>query len=202
MTRTRVLIAEDDTVTRRLLEAFLNRWGFEVVVAPDGFAALDILQREDAPQLVILDWMMPGVSGVEICGRLRARPAPTSPYLILLTARGGPDDIVEGLSGGADDYICKPFNEAELKARVRNGVRLLELQLKLRDRVAELEQALNCVKQLQGLLPICSYCKKIRRDGDYWQQVEAYITEHSEATFSHGICPHCYELHIRPQLEK
>ncbi len=197
-----MLIAEDDTVTRRLLEAFLIRWGFEVVVVPDGYAALNILQREDSPQLVILDWMMPGISGLEICGRLRARPGPTSPFLILLTARGAPDDIVEGLKGGADDYICKPFNEAELKARVRNGMRLLELQLKLRDRVAELELALNCVKQLQGLLPICSYCKKIRRDDDYWQQVETYISEHSEATFSHGICPHCYEIQIKPQLEK
>lgn len=198
----RILIAEDDTVTRRLLDAFLSRWGFDVLVAPDGYAALGILNREDAPQLVLLDWMMPGVSGVEICRRLRAQDTTPSPFLILLTARDNPDDIVEGLQGGADDYICKPFNEEELKARVRNGLRLLELQSKLRNRVEELEEALARVKVLQGLLPICSYCKKIRKDGDYWQQVETYIAEHSDATFSHGICPHCYDLHIKPQLVK
>jgi len=197
-----VLIAEDDVISRRVLEEFLARWGFRVLIATDGQSALDILESEDPPKLVVLDWMMPGMTGVDVCRRLRAQGATISPYVIILTARGSPGDVVEGLEAGADDYVCKPFNSSELKARVRNGARLLDLQLKLRDRVRELEEALVRVKQLQGLLPICSYCKKIRRDGDYWQQVENYIADHSDATFSHGICPDCYELHIRPQLEK
>ena len=202
MIRTRVLIAEDDAVSRCLIETFLTGWGFEVHATADGNATLEILEREDAPQLVMLDWMMPGLSGVQICRRLRARARLIPSYVILLTSRGSPEDIVEGLEAGADDYICKPFNSEELRARIRNGARLLDLQSKLQDRVLELEEALACVKQLQGLLPICSYCKKIRSDGDYWQQVESYISEHSGATFSHSICPQCYEIQVKPQIDK
>jgi response regulator RpfG family c-di-GMP phosphodiesterase len=119
----------------------------------------------------------------------------------MLTSRGSPEDTVEGLEAGADDYICKPFNSAELRARIRNGARLLDLQSKLQDRVLELEEALARVKQLQGLLPICSYCKKIRSDGNYWQQVENYISDHTGATFSHGICPQCYESQVKPEID-
>jgi CheY-like chemotaxis protein len=200
LTRRRVLVAEDDAVSRCLLETFLSRWGFDVLAQADGDSTHEILEREDAPQLIILDWMIPGMSGIEICRRLRSRPRPCPTYVILLTSRGSPEDIVEGLEAGADDYICKPFNSEELRARIRNGARLLDLQSKLHDRVLELEEALACVKQLQGLLPICSYCKKIRSDGNYWQQVENYISDHSGATFSHSICPQCYESQVKPQI--
>ena len=201
MTRRRVLVAEDDAVSRWLLESFLSRWGFVVVAQADGDSTHEVLQREDAPQLVILDWMMPGMTGVEICRRLRSSSRPNPTYVIMLTSRGSPEDTVEGLEAGADDYICKPFNSEELRARIRNGARLLDLQSKLQDRVLELEEALACVKQLQGLLPICSYCKKIRSDGNYWEQVENYISDHTGATFSHGICPQCYESQVKPQIE-
>ena len=109
-------------------------------------------------------------------------------------------DVVKGLEAGADDYMIKPFDAEELRARVRVGFRVLDLQEKLTHRVDELEQALGQIKQLQGLLPICSYCKKIRDDGNYWQQVEEYIGSHSEVKFSHGICPACYEKEMIPQL--
>ena len=198
----KVLIAEDDPVSCSVLNAFLSRWGYEVVVATDGTEAWEILHQPEAPRLAILDWIMPGITGVDICRRLREEDQSPPPYVILLTSRAGAEDVVEGLEAGADDYISKPFNREELRARTRAAARLVELQSSLHQRVAELEEALASVKTLQGLLPICSYCKKIRTDGNYWQQVEAYISEHSEATFSHGICPACYETHVKPQLAK
>jgi sigma-B regulation protein RsbU (phosphoserine phosphatase) len=198
----KVLIAEDDTVSRRLLEATLMRWGYEVVVASDGVEAWEALQGDDAPSLAILDWMMPGMDGLEVCRRIRKMPSSTPPYLILLTAKGGREDLVTGLEAGANDYVTKPFNREELRARVQVGVRMVELQQSLADRVKALEEALARVKQLQGLLPICSYCKKIRDDQNYWQQVESYIAEHSQAQFSHSICPDCYEKLVKPELDQ
>jgi DNA-binding response OmpR family regulator len=198
----KVLIAEDDMVSRRLLEATLVKWGYEVVVTCDGTAAWDVLQSVDAPPLAILDWMMPGMDGTEVCRRVRHVPSPTPPYLILLTAKGRREDIVKGLRSGADDYVTKPFDREELRARVQVGLRIVELQQSLADRVKALEEALARVKQLQGLLPICSYCKKIRDDQNYWQQVESYISEHSEAQFSHSICPDCYERLVKPELDQ
>jgi DNA-binding response OmpR family regulator len=198
----KVLIAEDDTVSRRLLEATLIRWGYEVVVASDGVEAWEALQSDGAPSLAILDWMMPGLDGLEVCRRIRKMPSSTPPYLILLTAKGGREDLVTGLEAGANDYVTKPFNREELRARVQVGVRMVELQQHLADRVRALEEALARVKQLQGLLPICSYCKKIRDDQNYWQQVESYIAEHSQAQFSHSICPDCYEKLVKPELDQ
>ena len=198
----KVLIAEDDMVSRRLLEASLTRWGYEVVVTCDGAAAWEVLQRGDAPSLVILDWMMPGMDGIEVCRRVRSALTAMPPYLILLTAKGRREDIVTGLRAGANDYVTKPFDREELRARMQVGMRMVELQQSLAERVKALEEALTRVKQLQGLLPICSYCKKIRDDQNYWQQVESYISEHSEAQFSHSICPDCYEKLVRPELDQ
>jgi response regulator RpfG family c-di-GMP phosphodiesterase len=124
------------------------------------------------------------------------------PYLIFVTAKARTQDIVTGLGAGADDYIVKPFEREELRARVQVGFRMLELQAALADRVRELEEALTRVKQLQGLLPICSYCKKVRDDRNYWQQVETYIEGHSDAQFTHGICPECREKYVVPELER
>ena len=116
-------------------------------------------------------------------------------YLILLTARVQRDDIVAGLNAGADDYLTKPFDPRELTARVRAGERILMLQRELMQRVKELELAIATVRTVHGLLPICCYCKRIRRDGDYWQQVEEYVAQHSSAEFTHGICPDCLRDH-------
>jgi CheY-like chemotaxis protein len=143
--------------------------------------------------LVILDWVMPGLDGLEICRRLRETPGGKAAYVILLTSRDATCDLVEGLEGGADDYVVKPFRPEELRARVRAGLRVAALQRSLAERVADLEQALAEVNQLQGLLPICCYCKRIRDDGNYWQQLEGYISRRSNARFSHGICPECFE---------
>jgi sigma-B regulation protein RsbU (phosphoserine phosphatase) len=198
----KVLIAEDDPVSRRVLEATLLRWGYEVVSADDGEAAGRCLEAPDCPHLAILDWMMPGRDGPELCRQAREREDGQAFYILLLTAKAQKEDIVAGLEAGADDYITKPFNRDELRARVHTGRRIVELNERLAERIDELEAALAEVKQLTGLLPICAYCKRIREGEDYWQAVESYITTHSDAEFSHGVCPDCYDKFVRPKLEQ
>ncbi len=127
----RVLIAEDDSVSRRMLEAFLVKWGYEVLVAAEGEEAWGILQGNDAPRLAVLDWMMPGRDGIDICRSVRQRKGRPYVYILLLTARGQKEDIVEGLEAGADDYVTKPFDPYELRARLRAGRRIVELQEQL-----------------------------------------------------------------------
>jgi phosphoserine phosphatase RsbU/P len=196
----KILIAEDDPVSRCLLEVTLTKSGFDVISTSDGHQALEVLQSQE-PAIAILDWMMPGLDGAEVCRRTRAVPTATPTYLILLTAKSEKEDIVEGLDAGADDYITKPFNRVELNARIKVGVRVTELQRSLADRIVQLEAALARVKQLQGLLPICSYCKMVRDEKDYWQQVDSYISKHADVAFSHSICPTCYDRLVRPQLK-
>ena len=197
----RVLIADDEATSRRLIQASLGGWGFEVLMAVEGGEALQILNGPNPPELVLLDWMMPGTDGLEVCRRLRAANPQATTYIILVTARAGLENVVQGLEAGADDYITKPFDPRELRARLRAGVRIVQLQEALLARHRELEEAMKRVKQLQGLLPICSFCKKIRNDLNYWEQVDSYIASHSEAQFSHGVCPECYETYLKPQLQ-
>ena len=189
----RVLIADDDATLRFGLTAQLQKWGYEPVVCEDGESARAVLTGDEPPRLAILDWSMPGTDGVALCREIRATPALASIYVVLLTARDRMDEMVAGLEQGADEYIVKPFEWEVLRARLQSGMRIAQLQRSLAQRVEELQSALSTVKQLSGLLPICSYCKRIRRDDNYWQQLEAYIAEHSEADFSHGICPPCFE---------
>lgn len=196
-----ILIAEDDIVSRAVLERTLKGWGHDVVITCDGLAAWEVLKREDAPKLAVLDWMMPGLDGVEVCSRVRALERSEPTYLILLTAKQQVEDVVVGLDSGANDYVRKPFNRQELQSRLRVGERMVALQRVLAERVRQLEQALVEVKQLQGLVPICSYCKKIRDDQNYWQRVETYIESHADVQFSHGICPDCFESIVVPELE-
>jgi CheY-like chemotaxis protein len=188
----RVVIAEDDRVAAEILARTLRRWDFDPIVTTNGAAAWEQLRSASGPTLAILDWMMPELDGPEICRLVRRELPFANVYVILVTARETRGDIVAGLDAGADDYVIKPFDAEELRARVAVGLRVLTLQERLAERVEELQAALSNVKQLHGLLPICSYCKRIRGDDQYWQQVEGYIAEHSDAQFSHGICPTCY----------
>jgi phosphoserine phosphatase RsbU/P len=192
----KILVAEDDVVTRKMLVVTLERLGWEVIQAEDGNAAwqlFETLKGKDAPELAVLDWMMPGVEGIEICRRLRTTPGFELVYVILVTSRGGKEDLSYGLAAGANDYITKPFDPVELQARVRVGERMVRLQRSLAARVTEVEAALAHVQRLQGLLPICSYCKKIRNEANYWEQVESYLGAHSDLDFTHSICPQCTE---------
>jgi len=193
----RIVIADDDPLARGLARAALADCAVAGVavdasVVEDGHAAWRAVRQRREPTLLVLDRTMPGMDGVELLRRVRTDANVVPLYVVMVTAAGRPEDVADGLDGGADDYVVKPFNASELRARVRVGLRMLELQESLAGRVEELQQALASVKQLAGLLPMCSYCKKIRVDEQYWQQVESYVSEHTEATVTHGICPECF----------
>lgn len=187
----RILIAEDDVTSRTILSEVLKKYGYTVLATRNGAEAWQAMQEPDAPPLAILDWMMPEMDGPEVVRRIRARPTHRPPYLILLTAKGEKADIIAGLEIGADDYLAKPFNPGELRARIEVGKRIVELQETLAVKIDELRQALDQIKTLRGIVPICASCKKIRDDQGYWNQVEVYLRDHTEAEFSHSICPEC-----------
>jgi DNA-binding response OmpR family regulator len=138
---------------------------------------------------------MPGSTGVEVCREARKQESTRGLYIILLTANQEKEKVVEGLEAGANDYIVKPFSSEELRARVGVGVRVLELQFDLARKYQELQSAMDHIRSLQGILPICMHCHKIRTDNDAWDRMEKYIEDHSEAQFSHSICPQCMEKH-------
>jgi phosphoserine phosphatase RsbU/P len=188
-----VLIAEDDAPSRLMLKSQLTRCGYSVIAACDGNEAWRILGEPDHPHILVLDWIMPGIEGPEIVQRLREREPEQLYYAIIITSRNDKDSAVSALDRGADDFVGKPFDIAELRARIAVGCRILGLQNALSAHLQQLEDTLARVKQLEGIIPICMYCKKIRDDHNSWNQLEQYITDHSEAKFSHGICPRCAE---------
>ncbi len=182
----RVLAVEDDPVSRRILTVVLERLGHEVLAANNGLEAWERFQAEPV-DAVITDWMMPEVDGLELTRRIRAHTKDRYTYVLLLTALTGRDRYLDGMMAGADDFVSKPVDREELHARLRVAERILGLQRE--------------VRQLEGLLPICSYCKKIRDEEQHWSQVEEYVSRRTEAQFSHGVCPDCYDRVLKPQLE-
>lgn len=183
----KILTADDDAGTRKVLTKTLQSLGHEVVEAEDGREAW-VKYRLYHFSLVISDWMMPNIDGIELTRLVRKENRPKYTYIIMLTSLEGKGRYLEGMQAGADDFINKPFDKDTLAARLRVAERILNLQQE--------------VKQLEGLLPICSYCKKIKDDEQKWQQMESYISHRTEANFSHGICPDCYNKHMLPQLEQ
>lgn len=195
----KLLLADDDPMFSRLAQSTLAA-DFEVAVAENGTRAWERLRESPPPKIAVLNWVMPGLDGVELCRRIRANEATSRVYVLFLTAKTRIEDILAGFKAGADDYLIKPFHPAELRARVNVGARLVGLQDTLADRIVKLEEALRQVDTLRGLLPICSYCKRIRDDQDYWEQLESYLSRHSQVEFTHGVCPSCYEKYLRPEL--
>jgi len=193
----RILIAEDDFTSRTMLEGVLKKEGYEVTATVNGAKAWDALQQPDAPALVILDLVMPEMGGLDVVRLVRAIQTDRPPYIILLTIKGEKADIIAGLGAGANDYLAKPFDPGELHARVEVGRRMVEMQNNLAAKVEELRHALDEIRALRGIVPICAYCKKIRDDAGYWSQVEKYVSDHTEAKFSHGICPECFEKEMK-----
>jgi DNA-binding response OmpR family regulator len=183
----RILIAEDDALSRLLLVTALRKMGHDVVAAVNGREAWQAFHAEAFP-LLISDWMMPELDGLELCRMVRAENRTRYTYVILLTMLEGKGSFLEGMRAGADDFITKPFDEEQLAARLHVAERIVGLQRE--------------VNQLQGLLPICCYCKSIRDDKNYWQKVETYLHARTEATFSHGICPACWDNVVKPELQK
>ena len=182
----KILVVDDDQVSRRMLEGLLSKQGYEVLVAANGREAWEIYRRENI-SVVITDWIMPEVDGLRLCQMIRGMGRQKYTYIILITVMTGKGSYLEGIEAGADDFLNKPFDPDVLRARLHVAKRLLDLQAE--------------VHQLQGMLPICSYCKRIRNDDNLWTQVEAYVSEHSDADFTHGICPQCEDKYVRPQLE-
>jgi phosphoserine phosphatase RsbU/P len=192
-TTARVLLADDEPVTRRILEAHLDRAGFEVLTVSDGLSAWKALQEASSPPLVVLDWNMPGLDGPEICRKTRSLKKAAYTFMVIVTARADKRDVVEGLSAGADDYVSKPVDPDELLARLRTGQRIVKLEQSLQNKVRELEDALEHVKELQGMIPICMHCKRIRNQEQIWERVETYIEHRSGARFSHALCSECLQ---------
>jgi DNA-binding response OmpR family regulator len=152
MSKARILVAEDDPVSRTLISSRLTKWGYDVVITNDGAEAMTVLRRSDAPSLAILDWSMPEVDGLEICRRVRE--AEKMVYIILLTAHGSKENIIEGLRAGADDYLVKPFHAEELQARILVGLRVMTLQETLVDRVKALQAASFEIESLRLQIPL------------------------------------------------
>jgi DNA-binding response OmpR family regulator len=189
-----VMIVDDTARNIQVLAAVLDTAGYKIAAASDGRQALDMMEAV-APDLVLLDVMMPGMDGFEVCRKMMFTPATATTPVILLTARTAPEDIAQGFACGAVDYVTKPFNARELLARVKTHVRLRIAKSVRSRQIAALKKNLTHIHALSGLLPICSQCKKIRSDEGYWQQLEVYISDHCDAKFSHGICPDCVLEH-------
>jgi phosphoserine phosphatase RsbU/P len=189
-----ILVADDEPVGRLTLVRLARRLGYGVIEADCGAGAWEALTN-DQPGIAILDWMMPELSGVEICRRLRATAGAPYTYLILVSARTDKEDIAEGLDAGANDFLTKPVHAAEFEARIRVGHRMLTLERSLAHKVRDLQAAIDRVQTLEGLLPICMHCKRIRSSPGQWERIETYIQERSKASFSHGICDKCFTSH-------
>ena len=177
----RILVIDDEEAVRSAVKRRLEREGYEVILAADGAQALEIVARE-IPDLILLDIIMPGIDGLEVCRRLKADPATTGIPVIFLTAHAKSEKVLTGFEVGAVDYVTKPFYTPELLARVHVHVALLRAQHEIR--------------VLGGILPTCAKCKKIRDEQGIWHPIETYITQHSEAQFSHGLCPDCIPIYF------
>ncbi|NOX35617.1 MAG: response regulator [Deltaproteobacteria bacterium] len=167
--KTLVLAVDDRPQNLQFLGKLLSDKGYEVGMAQNGRQALNFIKKNE-PDLILLDIMMPEMDGYEVCRQIKADFSVRHIPIIFLTAKTDPKDIVKGFDAGGVDYVTKPFNSAELLVRVKTHIE---------------------IKILRGLLPMCSKCKKIRNDKGFWKRVDSYIEEHSQLTFTHGICPDC-----------
>ncbi len=183
-----ILAVEDDPVARRVLRQALTKLGHDVVEAEDGEGGLDVLARDNV-RVIVSDWIMPNLDGLEFCRRVRERPAEDYVYFILLTGRtASAENEREAADAGVDDFLSKPLDVNELWMRLRVAERILQFATQ--------------VRTLEAFLPICSYCKKVREDSNYWTQIESYINTRTGTDFSHSVCPDCYQRVVLPELEK
>jgi len=197
-----ILVADDDVSSRCMLEAVLKKLGYAVKLAVDGSDALAQLEKENSPDLVILDWIMPGMDGIEVCRRYRELHPDIAKYIIILTAKDSKSDTVEGLVAGANDYITKPFNNSELIARLNAGRRFLDMRKKVTEQAQELREARGHIQQLQSLLPVCMQCHKLRTDRKILNLISQYISHYPAADFKENICPECRQKAIQQATKK
>ena len=185
----RVLCVDDDPATQMVLNGIIEDAGWRPESALNATAAREVLGSSPEIQVVLLDWMLPDGSGVDLCREFKATQG-SSLYVILVTVRGAPEDVETGLDAGADDYLVKPVSPVEVRARIRTGLRATDAQRQLAERVTQLELALKRVSSLESLLPLCMYCRRIN-SSETWQSVEDYLWEHVDVKVSHGCCPDC-----------
>lgn len=183
----KILLAEDDDILRRIIAQMLRKLGYEVRETANGEEAWTVLLAESI-RIVISDWMMPVVDGLALCRRIRGDPAARYVYFVLLTVQDATDENKRlAADAGVDDFLTKPLNPTDLWLRIRVAERIVAATAR--------------VRELEELLPICTYCKKVRSDGTYWQQIESYLREHTGSRLSHSICPECYQSVVLPQLQ-
>lgn len=185
-----VLIVDDVPRNIKVLGDILRTKDYRIAVSTNGTQALEMVNKIQ-PDLILLDVMMPDMDGFAVCKILKESSQTRDIPVIFLTVKTEINDIVKGLGIGAVDYISKPFNSTELLARVNTHLELKKARDREKELIKKLKEALSQVKQLSGLLPMCARCKKIRDDKGYWQSVEEFITDHSEAHLSHSLCPKC-----------
>lgn len=183
----RILIAEDDETSLSILTAQLRRLGHEVRGATDGREALAMYETFPA-DVLITDWMMPNTNGPALCRAVREQQRHGYVYIIILTSLDRKVGFLEGMESGADDFVNKPCDTGQLNVRLKVAERILALQ--------------TTVSQLEGLLPICPRCHRIKTPEGTWQAVESYISKKTDSQFSHGICPECYVTKMKPELER
>jgi len=180
--RARILVVEDDPVSSILLQTVLEKLGYETVLAGDGDEAWEEFNKEPV-RLIVSDWMMPGMDGLGLCEKVRARSRTLYTYFILLTAnRTTPENYALAAAAGVDDFLTKPLDREAIRMRLRVAERILKYTAEIR--------------QLKELIPICVYCRKVHDEHDYWERVETYIQKETGSRFSHGACPECYEKEL------
>ena len=164
-----------------------------MVEAVDGNEAWELLQSEDAPRLLLLDWMMPGMDGTDICQKIRQEKKPDPMYIILLTSKEQKQDVILGLKSGVDDYIRKPYERGELRARVKAGELFIGLQFELAELAEERRETAAHIEMLQELLPVCSNCHEQCDNPEIWSRIKRYVEDHPEAASGPGLCLKCTE---------
>lgn len=186
-----VLVAAGDPIIRQALESYLGSWDCETVMVLDDRELLHRFELDNHPSLLIIDGAMEGMDTDAVCRHIRLASHTVRPYIILISHGGASERSVFDADSGPDDLLDSPFTEREFHARVSAAMRIIDLETELSSLLLKLRQATTKIQKLNGLLPICSHCKKIRDDRGYWNEVEKYISDHSDAEFSHTICPGC-----------
>lgn len=192
-----IYVADDDEINLRLIRTVLANAGFENIRLFSSGTSMMVETVRIRPDLLLLDIMMPGFSGYDVLERIKQDPSLEDIPVIMITAASMGENLeplARSFKLGAMDFISKPFANLELIQRVKSALRMEKQR-------QSLENAAKQIRSLEKLLPICSYCKKIRADKNYWQEVETYISDHTDTMFSHSICPDCYEKEVKPQLE-
>ncbi len=186
----KILVVEDHPTTVKLITHTLDS-DYEILSANNGKEAMEIVSREKDIALILLDVIMPVMNGYEVCEKLKEDPQTEDIPIIFLTMLESEEDEARGFDLGVNEYIIKPIMPTRLKTRIKNQLELKRKSELLTQKNIELQKAVEHINTLHGILPICSYCKQIRNDGGAWQQIEEYVREHTDADFSHGICPDC-----------